>query len=27
VELPRVERHVLSVQASLGVSVYAFTFG
>ncbi len=27
VELPRVERHVLSVQASPGVSVYSFTFG
>ena len=27
VELPRVERHALSVQASPGVSVYAFTFG
>jgi len=27
VELPRVERHVLTVQASPGVSVYSFTFG
>jgi len=27
VELPRVEHHVLSVQASPGVSVYSFTFG
>ena len=27
VELPRVERHVLTVQASPGISVYSFTFG
>ena len=27
VELPRVERHVLTVQPSPGVSVYSFTFG
>ena len=27
VELPRVEHHVLTVQASPGVSVYSFTFG
>ena len=27
VELPRVERHVLTVKASPGVSVYSFTFG
>jgi Thioredoxin like C-terminal domain len=27
VELPRVERHLLTVEPDAGVSVYAFTFG
>jgi Thioredoxin like C-terminal domain len=26
-ELPRVERHLLTVEPDAGVSVYAFTFG